>query len=325
MKAIVQDEYGPPEVLEPRDIDTPGIKDQEVLVRVRAAAVHPGDLFFMEGVPYVFRIGFGLRGPRRKVPGFDVAGIVEAVGTKVKGLRPGDEVFGNGKGTCAEYAAASENALASRPADLTFEQAAAVPTSAVAALRGIRDAGKVRPGQKVLINGASGGVGTYAVQIAKALGADVTGVCSTRNVDLVRSIGADHVIDYTREDFTQGGPRYDLILDNVANHSLSETRRALTPGGVLLPNSGTSGGRWFGPLGRIALASVVSPFVGRQGRPFVATVKTIDLVDLTELIETGKLTPVIDRSYPLSETPEAMRYVARGHARGKVVVTVSEV
>ena len=322
MKAIVQDEYGSPDVLELRDIDVPEVKDHEALVRVHAAAVHPGDLFFMEGVPYVFRIGFGLRGPRRKVPGFDVAGVVEAVGTKVQDLRPGDEVFGNGKGTCAEYTTAPENALASKPDGLTFEQAAAVPTSAVAALRGIRDAGKVRPERKVLINGASGGVGTYAVQIAKALGAEVTGVCSTGNVDLVRSIGADHVIDYTQEDFTQGGPRYDLILDNVANHSLSETRRALNPRGVLLPNSGTSGGRWFGPLGRVALAFVSSPVVRKQGRPFVATVTTKDLVDLTELIEAGKLTPVIDRTYPLSETPEAMRHVSEGHARGKVVIVV---
>lgn len=324
MKAIVQDTYGSPDVLRLRDVEAPRIKDDEMLVRVRAAAVHPGDLFFMEGVPYVFRIGFGLRGPRRKIPGFDVAGVVETVGARVKDLRPGDEVFGNGKGTCAEYTAASEDALAPKPSGLTFEQAAAVPTSAVAALRGIRDAGNVQPGQEVLINGASGGVGTYAVQIAKALGAHVTGVCSTRNLDLVRSIGADHVIDYTEEDFTRGGPRYDLILDNVANHSLSDLRHALTPEGIVLPNSGSGGGRWFGPLGRVALASVLSPFVRKQGRPFVATVKSKDLVDLTELIEAGKLTPVIDGTYPLSETPEAMRYVAQGHARGKVVITVSE-
>ena len=322
MKAIVQGKYGSPDALELRDIDEPAIKGDEVLVRVRAAAVHPGDLFFMEGVPYVFRIGYGLRGPRRRIPGFDVAGVAEAVGAKVKDLRPGDEVFGNGNGTCAEYAAASEDALAPKPVGLTFEQAAAVPTSAVAALRGIRDAGNVQPGQTVLINGASGGVGTYAVQIAKALGADVTGVCSTRNVDLVRSIGADHVIDYTQEDFTQGGPRYDLILDNVANHSLSDLRRALTPKGILLPNSGSGGGRWFGPLGRIALASVLSPFIRKQGRPFLAVVKKVDLVDLTELIEAGKLTPIIDRTYPLNRTPEAMSYVRKRHARGKVVITV---
>jgi NADPH:quinone reductase-like Zn-dependent oxidoreductase len=322
MKAIVQDQYGSPGVLELRDIDQPVATKDEVLVRVRAAAIHPGDLFLMEGVPYIFRIGFGLRRPRRSVPGFDVAGVVETVGTTVKQLRPGDEVFGNGKGTCAELVAASEVALAPKPAGLSFEQAAAVPTSAVAALRGVRDAGRVQAGQKVLINGASGGVGTFAVQIAKALGAEVIGVCSTRNVDLVRSIGADQVIDYTKEDFTQGGPRYDLILDNVANHSLSDLRRALTPTGTLLPNSGNSESRWFGPLGRTALALVSSPFIRRQGRPFVAVVKKKDLVGLTQLIDAGKLTPVIDRSYPLVQTPEAMTYVGTGHARGKVVITV---
>jgi NADPH:quinone reductase-like Zn-dependent oxidoreductase len=320
MKAIVQDQYGPPDVLELLEVDTPIIMDHEVLVRVAAAAVHPGDLFITQGVPYVFRVGFGLRKPRKKIPGLDVAGTVEEVGAKVKGLRPGDEVFGNGKGTCAEYTVGSEDALAPKPAGLSFEQAAAVPTSAVAALRGIRDMGKIRAGQKVLINGALGGVGTFAVQIAKALGADVTGVCSTRNGDLVRSIGADHVIDYTREDFTQGGPRYDLILDNVANHSLSDLRQALTPTGTLLPNSGSSKGRWFGPLGRTALAAVSFPFIRKQGRPFVAIVKKKDLVDLTELIEAGKLMPVIDKTYPLAETPEAMSHIMKGHARGKVVI-----
>lgn len=322
MKAVVRDRYGPPDVLELRDVGTPEIKDHEVLVRVAAASVHPGDLFITEGVPYVMRLGFGLRRPRSRIPGMDVAGVVEAVGGKVQGLQPGDEVFGNGKGTCAELTAASEEALAAKPVGLTFEQAAAVPTSAAAALRGLRDVGKVRPGRHVLVNGASGGVGTFAVQIAKALGAEVTGVCSTRNAELVRSIGADHVIDYTREDFTKGGPRYDLILDNVANHPLSGLRRALTPTGTLLPNSGNAKGRWFGPLGRTAAAALLSPIVGRQGRPFVAVVKRQDLIDLTELIEAGSLTPVIDRAYPLIQTPEALRHVAEGHARGKVVITV---
>lgn len=322
MRAIIQDTYGSPDVLQLRDVPTPAIKNNEALVRVAAAAVHPGDLFLMEGVPYALRAAFGLRGPRQKIPGLDLAGTVEVVGRDVSGLRPGDEVFGNGKGTCAEYTAASADALAPKPAGLAFDQAAAVPTSAVAALRGLRDVGKVQPGQKVLINGASGGVGTFAVQIAKALGAEVTGVCGTRSVDLVRSIGADDVIDYTQEDFTQGGRRYDLILDNVANHSLSDLRGALTPSGTLLPNSGRSKGRWFGPLGRTALALLSSPFIRNQGRPFVAVVKTKDLADLTDLIDAGKLTPVIDRTYPLVETPQALRYVSDGHAHGKVTITV---
>ncbi len=323
MQAIVQDRYGPPDVLELREVDRPALRDREVLVRVRAAAVHPGDLFFLEGVPYVFRLGYGLRRPRKRVPGFDLAGVVEATGAGVTELGPGDEVFGEGKGTCAELAAASADALAPKPAGLTFEEAAAVPVSGVTALRGIRDAGQVRPGQRVLVNGASGGVGTFAVQIAKALGAEVTGVCSTGNAELVRSLGADHVIDYTREDFTAGGRRYDLILDNVASHSPAAMRRALAPGGVLLPNSGRSDGRWFGPVGRFALAALLSPFVRGQGRPFVATVTRADLADLTELIEAGALRPVIERTYPLRETPEALRHVAQGHARGKVVIAVA--
>jgi NADPH:quinone reductase-like Zn-dependent oxidoreductase len=227
-------------------------------------------------------------------------------------------VFGAYKRTCAEYVCAAENRFLLKPANLTLEQAAAVPTSAVPALHGIRDEGKVKPGDKVLINGAAGGVGTFAVQIAKAFGAEVTGVCSTRNVDMVRSIGADHVIDYTQEDFTQGEKRYDLILDNVANHSLSDCRHALTPRGKLIPNSAHSG------AGYAAKALVLSPFIRQQGRPFVAVPKQEDLVDLKELIEDGKLAPVIDRTYPLSETPEAMRYIGDGHARGKVVITVSE-
>ena len=233
-------------------------------------------------------------------------------------FQPGDEVFGSISHTCAEFARASERKLERKPANLTMEQAAAVPTSAIAALQGLRDAGKVQPNQKVLINGASGGVGTFAVQIAKAYGAKVTGVCSTRNVDMVRSIGADHAIDYTQEDFTQGGPRYNLILDNVANHPLSACRRALTPKGIHIPNSGHSG------MPYILKALVVSMFVRRQGRTYVATPKPRDLIELRELIEAGKVTPVIDRTYPLREFPEAMRYLNEGHARGKVVITVSE-
>jgi NADPH:quinone reductase-like Zn-dependent oxidoreductase len=316
MKAIVQNDYGSPEVFELKEIDKPVAKDDEVLVRVQAAALHAGDYYAMRGEPYLVRMSAGWPKPRDYVPGYDVAGIVEAVGKNVTQFQSGEEVFGACNRTCAEYVCAEENNFSSKPANLTLEQAAAVPTSAVAALHGLRDAGKVQPGQKVLINGASGGVGTFAVQIAKALGAEVTGVCSTRNVDLIRSIGADQVIDYTQEDFTQGGQRYDLILDQVANHSLSDYRRVLTPQGTYVPNSGNSG------LGYIIKAFLTSLFVSQQGRPFIAIPKKEDLVDLKELIEAGKVTPVIDRTYPLNETPEAFRYLDQGHARGKVVITV---
>ena len=316
MKAIVQNEYGSPDVLELKEIDKPVVKDNDVLVRVHAAALHAGDYYCMRGMPYLVRLSVGLPKPKNYVPGFDVAGHVEAVGKNVTRFQAGDEVFGACNGTCAEYACAAEGNFEPKPANLTFEQAAAVPTSAVAALHGLRDAGKVQPGQKVLINGASGGVGTFAVQIAKSFGAEVTGVCSTRNVDMVRSIGADHVIDYTQEDFTQSGQRYDLILDNVANRSLSDCRRALTPQGTLIPNSGNAG------MGYVIKAIVLSVFVRQQGRPYLAVPKNEDLVVLKELIESGKVTPVIDRTYPLSETPEAMGYVGEGHARGKVVITV---
>jgi NADPH:quinone reductase-like Zn-dependent oxidoreductase len=323
MKAIVQDRYGPPEVLALREIGPPAIGDGDVLVRVRAAALHAGDWILMTGVPHVVRlVGLGLRRPAKRTPGFDVAGLVEAVGRKVTRFRPGDEVFGTCRGSCAEFAAGPENELAPRPGRLTFEQAAAVPMSGVTALHALRDVGKVRPGQEVLINGASGGVGTYAVQLGKALGADVTGVCSTRNLELVRAIGADRVIDYTAEDCTRGGRRYDLILDNAADHSLAEWRRALTPTGTFIPNNGTHGGRWFGGAARAIQALVLSPFVRQQLRPFVSTVTPADLVALTELIESGKVTPVIDRTYPLSEVVAAMRHVGTGHARGKVVVSI---
>ena len=324
MKAIVQYKYGSPDnVLELKDIDKPGLKDDEVLLRVHAAAVHPGDLLIMRGLPYILRLmGFGLLRPRKRVPGFDVAGHVETVGKSVTQFQPVDEVFGVCEGALAEYVSVSEDKLASKPANLTLEQATAVPTSGVTALLAVRDHGKVQPGQKVLINGASGGVGTFAVQIAKSFGAEVTGVCSTRNVDMVRSIGADHVIDYTRENFTHSGQRYDSILDNVANHSLSECRRALTPKGTLIPNNGTSGGRWIGPLGRTLKALVMSPFVSQRLRPFVLMEKKEDLVVLKELIEAGEVTPVIDRTYPLREASDAIRYLEEGHARGKVVITV---
>jgi NADPH:quinone reductase-like Zn-dependent oxidoreductase len=322
MKAIVQDKYGSAEVLELRDIDKPDIGDHDVLVRVRAAAVNPADWAIMSGLPYIARMLYGLRKPKNGVRGTDVAGEVEAVGTSVPRFRPGDEVFGWCNGAFAEYASVSEDALEPKPANLTFEQAAAVPLAGFVALQALRDHGNVRAGQKVLINGASGGIGTFAVQIAKSLGADVTGVCSTRNVDLVRSIGADQVIDYTREDFTRSGQRYDFILDNVGNRSLSDLRRALTPKGTLVPNSGGFDNRWFASAGRVVSAHALSAFVSQTLRPFVMSPKQENLVVLREFIEAGKVTPVIDRTYPLSETRQAIGHIGGGHARGKVAITV---
>jgi len=278
----------------------------------------------MHGLPYIARPTplYGLRGPRNGVRGTDVAGEVEAVGSGVTRFRPGDEVFGWCHGSLAEYAAAGEDALAIKPASLTFEQAAAVPTAGIVALQALRDQGHLQAGQKVLVNGASGGIGTLAVQIAKALGAEVTGVCSGRNADLVRSIGADHVIDYAREDFTRAGRQYDLILDNVANHSLSDLRRALTPSGTLVPNGGAFENHWIAGGGRVVHANVVSRFVSQNLRPFLMKQKLADLLTLKELVEAGKLTPVIDRAYPLSETPRAIDRVGEGHVQGKVAVTV---
>ncbi|GAA2376685.1 NAD(P)-dependent alcohol dehydrogenase [Nonomuraea africana] len=322
MKAIVQHRYGSPDVLEFTDVDLPAVKDDEVLVRVRAAAVNHADWVMTRGMPYAARLAFGLRRPTTTVRGRDVAGQVEAVGAKVTRFRPGDEVYAEtDAGSFAEYTRVPEGLLALKPANLTFEQAAAVPVAAIAALQALRDRGKVRPGQRVLINGASGGVGTFAVQLAKALGAEVTGVCSTRNLDLVRSIGADHVVDYSREDFTTGGRRYDLIVDLAGNRPLSACRRALTPTGTLVLSSG-GGGRWFGPLRRIVSALAVSPFVRQSLRPHTATRSKDDLAVLTELIEAGKVTPAIDRTYPLSEAAEALRYFVEEHARAKIVITV---
>ena len=319
MQAIVQDTYGSTEVLQSRDIDKPQIGDTEVLVRVHAASVHVGDWILMTGSPFVMRFATGLRKPKNPVPGTDVAGTVEAVGKDVRQLHPGDEVFGWAAGAFAEYAHADESQFVKKPADVTFEQASAIGVSASTALQLLRDDGKVRPGQKVLINGASGGVGTYAVQIAKAFGAEVTGVTSTRNLELVRSIGANHVIDYTREDFTIGSERYDLILDNVGNHSMAKTRRALTPSGTLISNGG---GHEDGKLGRTLRAMLVSMFVKQQAGPSVKTQNHDDLVALRGLVEAGKVTPVIDRTYPLIETSEAIGHVAAGHARGTVVIAV---
>ena len=321
MKAIVQSRYGSPDALRLEEIAKPVVKDDEVLVRVRAAAVNIGDWHLRRGVPYVMRLVFGLTGPRRRTPGLDIAGQVEAVGGNVKQLRAGDDVFGWCKGAFAEYACAAENNLLCKPTNLTFEQAAAVGDSALTALAAVRDQGKVRPGQRVLINGASGGVGTFAVQIAKSSGADVTAVCSTRNIDLVRSLGADHVIDYTREDFTQSAERYDVMLDLVGTSSLSDCRRALTPRGTYVLVGVKDMGRWFG-LGRQFKALLLSPAVGQRMRVFVVRHNREDLAVLKELVETGKVAPVIDKHFSLSDTPEALRYQGEGHAHGKIVIVV---
>lgn len=326
MQAIVQHRYGPPDVLALEEVGKPVVGDDEVLLRVHAAGLNAGDGFVMRGVPYFLRLFGGLRRPRHGVRGVDVAGTVTGVGAKVTDLRPGEEVFGScgdllRGGALAEYARAPRDKLVPKPATITFQQAAAVPVAACTALQALRDQAKVRPGQRVLVNGASGGVGSFAVQLAKALGAQVTGVCSTKNLDLVRSIGADQVIDYTRQDFTRGPGRFDVVLDNVANRPLSACRRALTRTGTLVPNANTSG-RWLGGLGRTIKALVMAPFVPQRIRPFVASVNQADLLALTELIEAGKLTPVIDRVYPLSDTPEAIRYLQQRHARGKIVITV---
>jgi NADPH:quinone reductase-like Zn-dependent oxidoreductase len=294
-----------------------------VLIRVRAAAANPRDWHFMRGLPYVIRPQFGLRRPRNPLLGSDVAGQVEAVGTNVTRFRPGDEVYADVvTGGFAEYTSVPEDVVAPKPANLTFEQAAAVPLAALTALQGLRDRGRTQPGQKVLIIGAGGGVGTFAVQIAKWLGAEVTGVCSTGKVDLVRSLGSDHVIDYTREDFVQSGQRYDLVLQLAGTRSPSDCRRALTLTGTLLLSSGESSGRWVGPIGRIVKAVLLSPFVRQRLVPFEAKRSVEDLRLMKELIEAGTVTPVIDRTFSLSDVPAAMRYLEAGHARGKIVITV---
>jgi len=322
MKAIVQDRYGHPEaVLAVQEIAKPIVKDGEVLVRVQAASIHVGDWLVVTGVPFIARPAFGK--PKGRVPGTDVAGIVEAVGAGVTDLKPGDEVFGWCTGALAEYACAPADHFLLKPTNITLEQAAAVGASASTALQLLRDQGKIQPGQKVLINGASGGVGTFAVQIAKAFGAEVTGVCSTKNAEMVRSIGADHVIDYTSEDFTRNAQRYDFILDNVANHSLSETRRVLTSTGRLQSNNGTAGGRWFGTMGTVIKTAVVSLFDKRQLGPHIKFVNRKDHEVLRGLIEHGKVRPVIDTMYPLSRAAEAISHVGQGHARGTVVITMN--
>ncbi|CAN5757684.1 NAD(P)-dependent alcohol dehydrogenase [soil metagenome] len=322
MRAIVQHRYGPlRDVLRLQESEVPTPKDGEVVVRVGAASIHIGDCHIIRGVPYLFRPMYGLRSPKAPIPGTDLAGTVEAVGSSVTQLKAGDEVFGWGTGAFAEYARAAAEDLLPKPAGLTFGEASAVGVSAMTALQALRDHGKVKPGQKVLINGASGGVGTFALQIAKSFGAEVTGVCSTRNVDLVSSIGADHVIDYTQEDFTRGGPRYDLILDNVGNHSMSASRRALTPDGTLISNGAPVGG-WVGGVGHVLRAMVSSTLVRQQARPFISTNDRADLMSLKELIEAGRIRPVVGTTYPLGDVAEAIAHVAGGHAQGTTVITV---
>lgn len=322
MRAVVQHRYGPPSVLECCHLERPSPAPGEVLVQVGAASVHPGDYFVMTGEPYLVRLAFGLRRPRRGIPGMDLAGVVAAVGSDVTGPRVGEQVFGwNKGGTLAEYACVPTATLVSLPANVSPAEAAATPTSGMTALQALRDVARVRPGQRVLVTGASGGVGSFAVQIAKALGAEVTGVCRKANVDLVRRLGADHVLDYTMTDFTHTEQRYDVILDNVEAHPLAAVRRALTPTGTLIPNSGR-GGRWLGPIGRIVRARVLSGFTRQRLRPFTSIGKRQDLLALADLLATGQVTPVIDRTYPLTEAAEALRHVGAGHTRGKVVITV---
>jgi NADPH:quinone reductase-like Zn-dependent oxidoreductase len=322
MQAIVQDHYGSGEALALQEIERPEIGEHDVLVRVRAAGVNPADWAVMSGLPYIARPVYGLRRPKVGVRGTDVAGYVAAVGNGVTRFKPGDEVFGASTGSYAEYAAASEEELALKPSNLSFEQAATVPMAGLVALQAIRDRGQAHPGQTVLINGASGGIGTFAIQIAKALGAEVTAVASTRNLELVRAAGADHVVDYTKEDFTTSGKRYDVILDNVSNHSLSRLRRVLTATGVLIPNGGNFGNRWFSSAGRLIRARLMFQVGTQRVGNFLVSTNHHDLVALKELIEAGKVLPVLDRTYPLSAAAQAIDHVGTGHAQGKVAITV---
>ena len=325
MKAITYCDYGLAN-LKLEEIEKPVPNDDQILVRVRAASVNPYDWHFIEGTPYIMRaMGVGLRKPKDKRLGVDFAGTIEAVGKSVTQFKPGDEVFGGRAGAFAEYVCRrAEGAVALKPANITFEQAASVNIAGITALQGLRDKGKIQPGQKVLINGASGGVGTFAVQIAKSFGADVTGVCSTRNVDLVRSLGADHVIDYTKEDFAKGEQRYDVILDNVPNHSLSECRRILNPNGkyVMIGGGGPNDSRWIGPFGRVINTLLLSPFISQKMGMMMADANQKDLTLLGDMMLSGKIKPVIDRTYKLDQVPDAIRYLEEGHARGKVIIAV---
>jgi NADPH:quinone reductase-like Zn-dependent oxidoreductase len=327
MKAIVQDRYGSPEVLRLREVERPAPADTEVLVRVHAASVNARDWHLMRGDPYLARLMPGVGGLRRptvRIRGTDFAGVVEAVGRSVTGLRPGDEVYGEHPGAFAEYVCAPRDVVAPKPATLSFGQAAALPLAGNTALIGLRDLGQVRAGTRVLINGASGGVGTFAVPMAKAYGAEVTGVCSARNAELVRSLGADHVIDYRREDFTRAGRRYDVVLDLVGNHSLAAFRRAVTPQGTLvLSGGGTSnGGSLVGPMGLMIKGQLMARFVRQRLLLLVARPSAANLVTLAEMAQSGQISPVIDRTYPLAQVPEAIRYLEVDHARAKVIITV---
>jgi NADPH:quinone reductase-like Zn-dependent oxidoreductase len=324
MKAVVRRCYGPPDVLALEDLEKPVPADNQVLVKVRAASVNPLDWHYMRGNPYLMRLDAGFGAPTNPSLGVDYAGVVESVGRNVKKFKPGDEVFGGKFGALAEYVAVAEDgSLVAKPDNLSFVQAAAVNVAAVTALQALRDRAGLKPGQSVLINGASGGVGTFAVQIAKSLGAEVTGVCSTRNVELVRSLGADHVIDYTQEDFTKSGRQYDVVMDNVANRGVLEVRRVLKPRGkhVLIGGGGPDANPWVGPFWSPIKAMAVSWFVDQEMGMFISHGSAEDLATLAGMMQSGAVTPVVDRTYPLAETAEAMRYLETGRARGKVIVT----
>jgi NADPH:quinone reductase-like Zn-dependent oxidoreductase len=322
MKAAVYSRYGPPDVVQIQEVQKPVPRDNEVLVKVRAASVNPLDWHFMRGTPYILRIKAGLRKPKDNRLGVDVAGQVEAVGRNVTQFRSGDEVFGSCRGAFAEYACTPESALVLKPGNVTFEQAASVPVAAFTALQGLRNRGQIQPGQKVLINGAAGGVGTFAVQIAKSFGTDVTGVCSARNVDMVRSIGADHIVDYAQEDFTKSEQRYDLFFDCVGNHSLSACRGVLTSKGIYIAVGGPSGRWMIGPLTRAITAPVLSRFVSQKLVMVLAKPNKKDLTVVRDLMEAGRARSVIDKRYRSSEVPDAIRYLEEGHARGKIVITL---
>ena len=323
MKAIVYDRYGPPDVLELRDVEAPEVGETDVLVRVRAAAANPLDWFAFTGTPYIARPGFGLTKPTGKRLGADFAGVVEKIGSNVTRFQPGDEVYGTTAGSFAELVSVGEDvSLAPKPALLSFEQAAAVPVAALTALQALRDKGSVEAGQRVLVNGAAGGVGTFTVQIAKALGADVTAVCSSRNVEMVAALGADEVVDYTREDFTQGPPRFDLMIDIAGSRPWSEVKRVLQPGAKVVIVGGPKTNRMLGPLGHMLQMTVGSVFASQKTTFFISKENTADLATLTGLIESGEVTPFVEQTYPLAQVSEAMAYLGTGHARGKLVVTI---